>query len=55
VNVLWGMANFVVGYVLICGVGDFAGGLTLDVLVVGLGALVTGVGLAVYFERVRGD
>lgn len=55
VNVLWGTTNFVVGYVLICGVGDFAGGLTLDVLVVGLGGLVTGVGLAVYFERVRGD
>ena len=53
VNVLWGMANFVVGYVLLFGVGEFAGGLSGDALVVALGALAMAVGLAVHFGRVR--
>jgi len=54
VNVIWGMVNFFVGYVLIFGVGEFAFGFTTDVLVVGLGALVTAVALALYFGRLRG-
>ncbi len=53
VNVLWGMANLVIGYVLLVGVGDFAGGLSLDALVVALGALATAVGLARHFGHVR--
>ena len=53
VNVIWGMVNFVIGYVLICGIGDFAGGFTLDVLMVGLGAFGTAVGLAWYFGRLH--
>lgn len=55
VNVLWGSANFVIGILLLCGVGDFTPGLTLDTLMVGLGALVAGVGLALHFGRVRGS
>ncbi len=51
VNVLWGIANFVIGYLLIVGVGNFAFGFTLDALLVGIGALVTAVGLAWQFER----
>ncbi len=53
VNVLWGMANFVIGYLLLYGVGDFKGGLSLDVLAVALGALFAAVGLAWHFGRVR--
>jgi len=53
VNVVWGMVNFLIGYVLIFGVGDFVGGLTFDSLAVGLGALVAAVGLAWHFGRVH--
>ena len=53
VNVLWGMANLVIGYALLFGVGTFAIGLSRDALVVGLGVLITGVGLARHFGRVR--
>ncbi len=50
VNVIWGLVNFLIGYVLIFGVGDFA----LAVLMAGLAALVAAVALALYFERLRG-
>ncbi len=53
VNVIWGMVNFVIGYALIFGVGKFVFGFTIDVLMVGIGALVTAVGLAWQFGRVR--
>ena len=53
VNVIWGMTNFVIGYLLLYGVGDFKGGLSLDVFVVALGALIAAVGLAWHFGRVR--
>jgi len=53
VNVLWGMANLVIGYVLLFGVGEFAGGLSVDALVVALGILATAVGLARHFGHVR--
>ena len=53
VNVLWGATNFIVGYVLIFGVGDLSFGFTTAVLIAGLGALVAAVGLALYFGRVR--
>jgi len=55
VNVVWGIVNFLIGYVLIFTIGDFAGGFTLDVLMVGLGVLVAAVGLALQFGRVRGS
>ena len=54
VNVIWGMVNFVIGYVLIYGVGDFAAGFTIDVLMVGLGGIVAATGLALLFGRVCG-
>jgi hypothetical protein len=53
VNVLWGMANLVIGYVLLFGVGEFAGGLSIDALAVAVGVLATAVGLARHFGHVR--
>lgn len=53
VNVIWGMVNFVIGYILIFGIGDFSGGLTIDMLLVALGALAATIGLALHFGRVR--
>ena len=54
VNAIWGLANLFIGYVLIFGVGSFAFGLTLTVLMVALGALLTALALARHFGRVRG-
>jgi hypothetical protein len=53
INVLWGTANFVIGYLLLYGVGDFKAGLSLDMLALVLGVLFAGVGLAWHFGRVR--
>jgi hypothetical protein len=53
VNVLWGMVNFAIGYVLLFGVGEFRVGLNMDALVLGLGALVAAIGLALHFGGVR--
>ena len=53
VNALWGLANFFIGYTLILKVGDFHFGMTRDVLMVGLGALVISVILSINFGRVR--
>ena len=44
VNVIWGASNFIIGYLLLHGVGDFKGGLSLDMLALGL---------AWHFGRVR--
>jgi hypothetical protein len=48
-NVLWGFTNLVVGYVLLAGVGPFTFGLSLDALLVGVGALLMGWRLARHF------
>ena len=53
VNALWGLANFFIGYTLIFKVGDFHFGMTRDVLMVGLGALVISVILSINFGRTR--
>ena len=53
VNVIWGLVNFAIGYVLIFGVGDFHFGITIDVLMVGLGTALTAVGLAWHFGNVK--
>ena len=53
VNVIWRAANFVIGYVLVFKVGHFEGGFTLSALMVGLGAFVIVVMLALSFGRVR--
>ncbi len=53
VNVIWGLVNFIIGYALIYGVGDFTFGFTTAFLMAGLGAIVASVALAFYFGRVR--
>lgn len=53
VNVIWGLINFIAGYLLIFGVGEFQIGLTLDALAVGLGALFASVISAWFFARIR--
>ena len=47
-NVLWGLANFVGGYALIYGVDEFIFGLNRASLMLGLGALLTSMVLAVH-------
>jgi hypothetical protein len=53
INALWGLANFAAGLALVVGVGDFSFGLNREVLIVGVGGLVTAVSLAWHFGRVR--
>ena len=53
VNMLWGSGNLIVGYLLLHGVGDFEAGISLDMLSVALGALLTAAVLAWHFDRVR--
>ena len=53
VNVLWGFFNFLVGYGLLLGVGDFTPGLTLDTLLTCIGALAAGLLLSRHFGQVR--
>jgi amino acid transporter len=54
VNVLWGVFNFVVSYVLICRVGEFSLRSTTYVAVLGLGFLVIGLVGARHFGRFHG-
>jgi hypothetical protein len=54
VNVLWGFLNLVVGYVLVCRVGDFDLHSTADVAVSGLGALLLALMMARHFGRFHG-
>jgi len=54
VNVLWGFLNLVVGYVLICRVGNIDLRATDDVGASGLGALVIGLVMARMFGRFHG-
>jgi hypothetical protein len=54
VNVLWGFLNLVIGYVLICRVGDFDLRSTVDVVVAGLGALLMSLYIARHFGRFHG-
>jgi hypothetical protein len=51
VNVLWGLANFLIAYTLIFKVGDFHFGMTRDVLMLVLGALVISMILSIIFAR----
>ena len=53
VNVIWGLINFAIGFVLIRFVGDFHYDFEFNVIMVFLGALVTAIGLAWYFAKVR--
>jgi hypothetical protein len=54
VNVLWGFLNLVVGYVLVCRVGDFDLHATADVAVAGFGALLLALFAARHFGRFHG-
>jgi len=54
VNVLWGFFNIVVGYVLICRIGDFGLRNTGDVLACGAGALLIALFSARHFGRLHG-
>jgi len=54
VNVLWGFCNLVVGYVLVCRVGDFSLKDTSDVVALGLGTLAIELLSAWGFGRFNG-
>jgi hypothetical protein len=54
VNVLWGLFNIVVGYVLVCRVGEFDLKDTGDVVALGLGALALSLFGARHFGRFHG-
>jgi hypothetical protein len=54
VNVLWGVFNFAVAYVLICRVGEFTLTSTTHVAVLGLGLLLMGLMSARSFGRFHG-
>ena len=53
INVMWGMVNFVIGHILLYGIGNFKSGLNMDTLAVGLGILVASVTLARHFGSVH--
>ncbi|MCX4162393.1 MULTISPECIES: hypothetical protein [Paraburkholderia] len=54
VNALWGFLNLIVGYLLVCRVGDFNLGDTVDVVPLGLGILVMSLFAARHFGRFNG-
>jgi putative Ca2+/H+ antiporter (TMEM165/GDT1 family) len=54
VNVLWGFINVLVGYVLVCRVGDFELKDTSDVAALGAGAFLISLFLARRFGRFNG-
>jgi hypothetical protein len=52
VNVLWGLFNLLVAYLLLCRVGTFSLRKTRDVITAGIGALLMALMLAEGFARV---
>ena len=52
-NVIWGMVNFIIGCLLVRGVGNFSCGLTLDCIVFGFGFVVTAIALAIWFGQTQ--
>jgi hypothetical protein len=54
VNVLWGFVNLVVGYLLVCRVGEFDLKRTSDAAAFGLGILVLSLPMARHFGRFHG-
>jgi hypothetical protein len=54
VNVLWGFCNIVIGYLLVCRVGDFGLRNTGDVVACGAGALLIALFSARHFGRFHG-
>ena len=53
VNALWGGFNFIAGYALLKYVGFFELGINLCTLALVSGGLITAVGLAIHFGKVR--
>ena len=53
VNVLWGVVNLVVAYLLIFRVGEFSVRETYDILAMGGGGLLIGIQLAQHFGSVN--
>ena len=54
INVLWGLLNLAVGYLLVCRVGNFSLRNTRQVLVLAAGILLMSVNLAITFGRFHG-
>src|ERR1700748_3802383 len=54
VNALWGFFNLVVGYLLVCRVGNFDLRSTGDVVVLGLGVLLISAAMSHHFGRFNG-
>jgi len=54
VNVLWGVLNIIIGYVLVCRVGDFDLRTTGDVIPFGIGIVLIGLLHARHFGRFHG-
>jgi hypothetical protein len=54
VNVLWGFFNLIVGYLLVCRVGDFELRDTKDVAALGLGMFLLSIATARQFGRFNG-
>src|SRR6202453_3494772 len=54
VNVVWGLFNLAVAYLLVCRVGDFDLRKTRHVLVLGAGVLIMSLNLAHYFGAFHG-
>jgi hypothetical protein len=52
-NVIWGVVNFLIGYTLVFGVGEFQFGFTLATLMLVLGGIVMSLVLALIFEHMR--
>ncbi len=53
-NALWGFLNLVVGYLLVCQVGEFDPRNLLDAAALGIGALAMGLFSARHFGRFNG-
>jgi len=53
VNVIWGVINFLIGYALVFGVGQFQFGFTLDALMLILGGFVLSIAMALILARMR--
>ena len=53
INVTWGMANLILGYILVFGVGNFESGFSWDILVLMVGFICMALILAWHFGRVR--
>jgi len=52
-NVIWGIINFLIGYALVFGVGQFQLGFTSDTLMLILGGIVMSVVLALILTRLQ--